>query len=550
MGNRITFLLFGLTIFSTELFSQPSEEWVNRYNGPGNSFDIVSKSILDNENNIYVYGSSVGSGTGPDFAVLKYSQDGEIVWLQRYNGAGNRTDQINSACQDNTGNSYITGFTTDSNNVINLTALKYDSSGNLIWVRIFRDALFSGSYGQDIALDSSGNVLICGSSRYVISGRYAMTYIVYSNAGDMLGSFVINKNSIGDDLSVKIKVDNFNNVIIAGTVTSATNNKDIFLIKFASMFSILWSKTINGTANSDDDISDIALDNSNNIYLCGSIRNISTSLDYYYSKLNPDGQFFWQGSYNGKGNYIDITTSMSIDSINNTYITGYIHNDSSFGSEDILTIKLSHEGIKIWAAQFNGASNGIDLGNSVTTDRSGNVYVGGATERGNFQTIFALLKYNPEGILEWFQDYEGGSVSEDFVYNVILDKHNDIFVTGISIGEGTDYDFATIKYSQTIGINNITELTTDKFFLSQNYPNPFNPATTINYTIAKDGIVKLKLYDMIGKEVVTLIDEFKARGNYQIVFDFKDHSNFSSGVYYYKIESNTFSDVKKMIFIK
>lgn len=104
-------------------------------------------------------------------------------------------------------------------------------------------------------------------------------------------------------------------------------------------------------------------------------------------------------------------------------------------------------------------------------------------------------------------------------------------------------------FGSPVGIsqNGIEELS---YSLSQNYPNPFNPSTIINYTIAKDGIVKLKVYDMTGKEVATLINGFKSKGNYQVEFDIKDHSYISSGVYYYKIESNGFSDIKKMILIK
>lgn len=88
------------------------------------------------------------------------------------------------------------------------------------------------------------------------------------------------------------------------------------------------------------------------------------------------------------------------------------------------------------------------------------------------------------------------------------------------------------------------------YSLSQNFPNPFNPSTIINYTVAKDGIVKLRVFDMIGKEVATLINGFKTRGSYQVEFDTRDNTNLSSGVYYYKIESGSFSEIKKMLLIK
>lgn len=86
-----------------------------------------------------------------------------------------------------------------------------------------------------------------------------------------------------------------------------------------------------------------------------------------------------------------------------------------------------------------------------------------------------------------------------------------------------------------------------KFELSQNYPNPFNPSTKINYDIPFDGKVSLKLFDITGKEVATLVNEFQTAGYYTATFN---GANLSSGIYYYKLESGKFNEVKKMILLK
>jgi len=83
--------------------------------------------------------------------------------------------------------------------------------------------------------------------------------------------------------------------------------------------------------------------------------------------------------------------------------------------------------------------------------------------------------------------------------------------------------------------------------LSQNFPNPFNPVTRISFALPKQGFVTLKVYDVLGKEVATLVNEMKNQGSYSVDFN---ASNFSSGVYFYKIETNGFSDIKKMMMIK
>ena len=87
----------------------------------------------------------------------------------------------------------------------------------------------------------------------------------------------------------------------------------------------------------------------------------------------------------------------------------------------------------------------------------------------------------------------------------------------------------------------------EKFALSQNYPNPFNPSTTINFDIPKDGKVSLRLYDMSGKEVATLVNEYKTAGYYSVTFN---AANLSSGVYFYSITANNFTAIKKMMLIK
>jgi hypothetical protein len=85
------------------------------------------------------------------------------------------------------------------------------------------------------------------------------------------------------------------------------------------------------------------------------------------------------------------------------------------------------------------------------------------------------------------------------------------------------------------------------YSLGQNYPNPFNPTTTIKFEIPKSGLVKLVVFDILGREVTTLVNDFKQAGNYNISFD---ASSLASGVYFYKIEANDFVQTKKMLLIK
>jgi hypothetical protein len=98
-------------------------------------------------------------------------------------------------------------------------------------------------------------------------------------------------------------------------------------------------------------------------------------------------------------------------------------------------------------------------------------------------------------------------------------------------------------------LNNIVEIKTpSKFDLSQNFPNPFNPATKIKFTLSADTKVTLKVYDVSGREVSTLINDKNLKADYYEV-DF-NASNLASGVYFYRIVTNMFTSVKKMIVLK
>ncbi len=86
-----------------------------------------------------------------------------------------------------------------------------------------------------------------------------------------------------------------------------------------------------------------------------------------------------------------------------------------------------------------------------------------------------------------------------------------------------------------------------EFSLKQNYPNPFNPETNIQYDLPSDNFVSIKIFDITGKEITTLVNEFKTAGRYSIGFN---GSNLASGIYYYKIEAGNFTQVRKMILLK
>jgi len=103
-----------------------------------------------------------------------------------------------------------------------------------------------------------------------------------------------------------------------------------------------------------------------------------------------------------------------------------------------------------------------------------------------------------------------------------------------------------VSFYEIIGVQQISMLA-DKFSLRQNYPNPFNPITNIEFTIPKEGLVTLKIYDILGREVITLVNENLKMGSYKKSFN---GSNLASGIYFYKLIAGDFNETKKMVLIK
>ncbi len=91
------------------------------------------------------------------------------------------------------------------------------------------------------------------------------------------------------------------------------------------------------------------------------------------------------------------------------------------------------------------------------------------------------------------------------------------------------------------------DLAVKEYALEQNYPNPFNPSTTLKYQIPQNGFVTLKVYDILGKEVATLVNVEKTSGRYEVYFN---ASSLASGVYLYRLNVNDYVNVKKMLLLK
>ena len=367
-----------------------NEEWIARYNGPGNHYDIAYALSVDSSGNVYVTGYSYGSGTGADYATINYDPDGNELWVARYNGPDSSADIAYALSVDTSGNIYVSGESAGSGTGTDYATIKYDSNGNELWVARYNGPGNSTDIANALAVDASGNVYVTGESY--------------------------------------------------GSGTGA----DYATIKYDSNGNELWVARYNGPGNSGDIANALAVDASGNVYVTGGFYESGSHYEFATIKYDSNGNELWVARYNGPGDDFDRAYALSVDPSGNVYITG-----QSYGSGthyDYATIKYDANGNELWVARYNGPGGGADKSYALSVDTSGNIYVSGESAGSGTGTDYATVKYNPDGDELWVARYNGPGSSTDRAHALAVDSSGNVYVSGDSAGVGTSYDYATIKY--------------------------------------------------------------------------------------------------------
>ena len=403
------------------------EAWVARYNGTGNSYDEAIGVAVDNSGNVYVAGTSRGSGTLNDYATIKYDSAGQQQWAALYNDPDHPDEQLNAMTIDASGNVYITGRSGTNSIPYVCTTIKYDSRGQQQWIARYNAP--NGAFGVAIAVDSSGNTYVAAAASDQFNTLFCAT-IKYNAAGDQQWIAEYHGGS-GADEPAAIVVDKAGNAYVTGT-TQICQGSDYLTLKYNSAGQEQWVARYSGPQEPLDAAKAIAVDNSGNVYVTGRSFN-----DYATIKYNATGQQQWAArEVGGEGNAI------ALDGAGNVYVTGR-------KAADYGTIKYNAAGQQQWLARYNGPpGNGSDVATAIVLDDASNVYVTGRSERTTFgDSDYATVKYNSAGQQQWVVRYNGPGNTDDRAAAMAIDGLDNIYVTGIS-GSGVDADFLTIKYGQ------------------------------------------------------------------------------------------------------
>jgi len=484
MKSKAILICIVFVVLFVAAFAMALVTFERTYGGSGVDW---GRAVIQNDDGDYlVAGYTDSYGTGGDICFLKLDSYGDTVW-QNYCG-GNQVEMSYAICPASDGGYVITG-TTESygNGGIDVYIQKIDSLGNPLWHREYGG---SGSdYGLAVSPTQDGGYIIAGHTT----------------------SF----GAVGSD-GYLIKVDSMGDSVWAYTYyySNSQYNDEFY----------------SGTSTSDGGF--IAA----GMYMSWPPRA-------YIVKTDSLGNVEWDNvyfNYNwGRANCIIET---SPDGYAATGVWGVL-GDTAF----IALVRLDGNG-DITSYDTSGVQI-QQSGYSLAQLSDGGFVVAGYAMNG-FYFDAVLLRTDSSGDQLWTR-YFGGDQAE-IAYSVIPTSDDGFILTGYTESYGPGSEAVYVVKTDSLGVVEPTSaeensLIPDAIGLSQNYPNPFNAQTTIGFSLPEAQNIQLTIYDLLGRKVRILLDEYHQQGSYTIDFD---ASGLSSGVYFYRLSAGGTVETKRMLLLK
>jgi hypothetical protein len=514
----------------------------------GGNMEEVSFSIIQSTDGGYaIVGYSQTYSSPYDVYIVKLNANGLLQWTRNIGGTGD--DFGYNIIQTSDGGYAIAGQTNSFGaGVSDMYIVKLDSSGTLQWNKTIGGT--ASDYANCIIQTSDGGYAVAGQTNSFGAGNSDIFLVRFNSNGSIKWSKTVGGTGV-DKASKIIKTFDGGFAISGSTSSFGSGLDDMYIVKLDSGGTVLWNHTAGGS-NFEYGTSILQCTDSSYV-LAGETQSFGAGLyDMYLVKFDKNGNSIWNKTIGG-------TTEEDCSAITQTTdggyaLAGYINSAPYYGS----FVKLNSGGNVQWVKRTLNETYSI-----VQTTEGGYALTGPITGYGAGSSDFCIIKFDAGGytcgsvLTPTFSIGSGGTVTTP----VPQVNSTAPTVTTPSPTSGTGGIFMSMC-GVTGNETNANEIPKE-FLLMQNYPNPFNPISNIKYQISKFASANLKVYDVLGKEVVTLVNEQLKPGTYEAKFD---GTNYPSGVYYYKLSINSpdgttssgmnnqppidYSETKRMILIK
>ena len=420
--------------------------WTNRYDGPGNGADVPYSVMLDPMDNVFVIGGSSVQGGFFDYVTLAYSAAGVPLWTNRYDGPPRGHDVAYAAAIDGNGNIFLTGTSLGAGQSDDWATVAYSANGTALWTNRYNGPVNGYDQAQAISVDSAGNVFVTGGATGSGSGLDYVT-IAYSGSGVPLWTNRYNGSGNRYDWPSGVAVNIDGNVFVTGSSTGGAGDYDYATIAYSVQGQALWTNRYSGTGNTNDSANAIAVDSSGNVIVTGVSAGTSGYSDYATIAYSVPGVPLWTNRYNGPGNSHDSPSTVAIASNHNIVVTG--GSTGAGGNFDYVTIFYSDSGVALWTNRYDGPGNANDVAQAVAVNNNGAIFVAGYSFGSRGDADFAIIAYSETGMRLWTNCYDGVGNGWDICTGMAVDSSGNVFVTGASPKNSSSgyNDFATIAYS-------------------------------------------------------------------------------------------------------
>jgi hypothetical protein len=425
------------------------EDWIAQYNGAYSYWDELHDLVLG-QGCVYVTGFSYRDDVSTTFATVKYDDSGQQLWVRLYGLPGpNNSASASAIALDDAGNVFVTGRSADYSSAgffVDAATLKYDPDGNLLWEQRYRLPGMNNQ-PQDIAIDRWGNAYVAGAA-WVGSG-FDVMLLKYSPDGTLLWHRTIGKSGDLWDAAFAVAIDANEDPVVAGYTEPFLFDPRSFgyLVKFSSDGSLLWEREHESYTNAST-WWHVAINAEGRIYAFGEIAPPGDLFHVWTSQYDSSGNLIWDRHYNGTASGSNYSGGMSLTPTGGVVVNGTSDDFVGYGVTNIVTIRYEADGTIAWQRLERGGYDQA-VGRDVAVDAAGNAYVTGYGFDQNENSDYVTLKYTPDGSLAWTQVFAGQAGFTDIPIRIAVDAAQKVFVAGDTHGGIENYfDYATIRYGQ------------------------------------------------------------------------------------------------------